>query len=77
MAKKSRHVTITNWKGYKNYECNYCKFATLNSRESALHLDVHIRAGLTEAAKPAEVEDENYGLDKPKEPKKAKGKKGR
>ncbi len=80
MAKKSMHVTITNWKGYKNYECNYCRFATLNRREFAQHLDVHIRAGLWVAEEPAEKEDENYGLDvgaptNEEDPKKSKGKK--
>ncbi len=84
MAKKSRHVTITDWKGHKNYECKHCKFATLNQREFRLHLDVHIRNGLAEDAKPVEEEDEDYGLDvgaptneepKNEDPKKSKGKK--
>ncbi len=65
MAKKNKIDKITNWKGYKNYECRHCKFATLNQREMAQHIDVHIRSGIAEAEQEANapVVDENYGLD--------------
>ncbi len=63
MAKK--YFKITNWKGHKNFECLYCKFATLDRRAITKHVDIHVRADL--AAKEAEAEsapgDENYGLD--------------
>lgn len=64
-SKKHKHMTISNWKGHQNFECNYCKFATLNRREMRMHTDVHIRAGIAEAEEEANIKgmDENYGLD--------------
>lgn len=65
MAKKHKHVTITNWKGYKNYECNHCEFATLNRNKMEEHTYVHIRAGVAQAEADANAPavDEDYGLD--------------
>lgn len=62
----NKHYTITNWKGYKNYECRHCAFATIKRREINQHIDVHIRGGLVaaeEAAAETAPGDENYGLD--------------
>lgn len=69
--------TITKWKGFDNFECLHCKFATLNKREMTKHIQQHIKgnpelAGLEvgEEDLPEVFEDHGLGEDVPAKKKK-------
>lgn len=64
---ENKFYTVSSWRGYPNYECKHCAFATLDQREMTKHSEGHIRgnpelAGLEMPEEDLPEVKEDHGL---------------
>ena len=64
---ENKFYFVSDWRGYDNYECKHCAFATLERGEMTKHIEGHIRgtpelAGLEVPMVVLPDVDEDHGL---------------
>ena len=64
---ENKFYSVSDWRGFPNYECKHCAFATLDKSGMTQHIEGHIRgnpelAGLEIQEEELPEVDEDHGL---------------
>ncbi len=60
---ENKFYTVSDWRGYPNYECRHCAFKTLDRSDMTEHTERHIRGNPELAGLETPIEEELPAVD--------------